>query len=235
MAANVAGARFMRHYPSLHVGRALTTHCQRQEPVEVHLRQSMMDGACAHHALAMALIAMGLVKRSAVLDMSRRRYGPAAELYAVLADHWMDGVYAAELVEAIQQLDQPIGLDWADGFNGGVDRLTVDSLMQGRLVMLAYESDRNRHRHWLLAIGCGGSVEGRAYTVDCLLTLDPSMDALPFAAGNGHLRLPHPVDFESRKTSVRWLYETVDGAEPVMLMSAISLTLRDAVPSKRRR
>lgn len=212
----------------------MTVHCQRQEPVEVHLRQSDIDGACAHHCLAMVLIILGLVKRSAVLDMAKRRYGVAANLYTVLADHWMDGTWAAEVVTAIERLDLPLVVKWADGFNSGVDAFAVDALQRGLLVMLAYQSEKDRHRHFVVGIGCGGIMEGRAVNVDSLMVLDPSSDDLPFAVGNGALRLVRQVDFSRRKSSVRWRYESLHGAEPVRLMSAISLRLRTDRSSKRR-
>lgn len=231
--AGAPSSRFTRYFAPLQIGQVLATHCQRADAVELHLRQSHLDGACAHHVLAMALIAMGLVKRSAVLNMSHRRYGHAAGLYAALADHWMDGAYAADVVDAIQQLDLPLAMDWIDGFDRGVDRFAVDALMLGRLVMLAYE--RSQHnRHWVLGIGCGGTVAGRQHQVDTLLTLDPSLDALPFAIGNGQFKTARTVDFESRRTSVRWVYETVEGVESVRLMSAISLAVRPRLPTKRR-
>lgn len=225
--------RFTRYFAPLQIGRVLATYCQRADAVELHLRQSHLDGACAHHVLAMALIAMALVKRSAVLNMSHRRYGHAADLYAALADHWMDGAYAGEVVDAIQQLDLPLAIDWLDGFDRGVDRFAVDALMLGRLVMLAYERSQH-HRHWVLGIGCGGTVAGRQHQIDTLLTLDPSLDALPFAIGNGQFKTARTVDFESRRTSVRWVYETVEGVESVRLMSAISLAVRPRLPTKRR-
>jgi hypothetical protein len=226
--------RVQRYYPTLQIGKMLTAHCQRKVPVELHLRQSSMDSACGHHCLAMALIAMGLVKRSAVIDQARRRYGVAANLYAVLADHWMEGVYALEMVSAIDQLNLPLDVTWADGFNSGVDALAVEALTRGSLVLLAYQSERNRHRHWVTAIGCGGLMDQKTFTVDTLLVLDPSMESLPLAIGNGQLVTPRSIDFKHRRTSVKWNYESAEGTEPVRLMSAVGLTLRSVLPQKRK-
>lgn len=225
---------FTRYHAALRVGRVLAAHCQRQELVDIHLRQSHLDSACAHHCLAMALITLGLVKRSAVLDMSRRRYGRAASLYSVLADYWMEGVFAAEVVAAIDKMDLPITVDWIDGFDKGVDRFAVDALMAGSLVMLAHEAERPRYRHWTLGIGCGGTVENNVHHVTSVLTIDPSLDGRQFAIGNGQFSTTRAVDFKKRRTSVRWVYETVEGAETVRLMSAISIRLRPSPPSKRR-
>lgn len=226
--------RFQRYYSTLRIGRSLTAKCQRTDPVLAHYRQSEMDGACAHHALASALTIMGFIKRSAAIEQSRRRYGLAADLYTVLADHWMEGIFAAELVGAIEQLRLPLDLKWADGFDSGVDTLAVEALMRGALVLCAYESERNRHRHWVTAVGCGGLADRKTATVDSLLVLDSSMDPLPFSLCNGQLTTSKVIDFRRRKTSVRWIYESVEGAEPVRLMSAISLTVRPSPLSKRR-
>lgn len=237
MAARIATQpqRFQRYHAALQVGCVLTAKCQRQEPVLVHFRQSEMDGACAHHALASALVILGLVKRSAVLEQSRRRYGVAAVLYMVLADHWMDGIYAPELVGAIEKLNLPLDVRWADGFDTGVDALAVDALMRGTLVLIAYQSERDRHRHFVLAVGCGGIMDRQKSVVDTLLVLDPSIEEpRPFSVSNGQLKSARLIDFRSRRSSVRWSYESEEGTEPVRLMSAISLTLRPSPPSKRR-
>ena len=56
--------RTVRYHAALDAGHTLSVSGARQEPVEVLLRQSDMDSACAHHCVAMALIILGLVKRS---------------------------------------------------------------------------------------------------------------------------------------------------------------------------
>ena len=163
------------------------------------------------------------------------RHGVAADLYTVLADYWMAGLHGLEMVSAIKQLALPLDVKWADGFNKGVDALAVNPLADGSLVLLAYRSDRNGHQHWLTAVGCGGLVKQETFVVDTLLILDPSVDPLPFAVGNGQLKTTRTIDFQRRRMSVVWGYESLEGTEPVRLMSAVALTLRPGPPAKRKR
>ncbi|RYE45577.1 MAG: hypothetical protein EOP24_19075 [Hyphomicrobiales bacterium] len=212
----------------------LTVRSDRREPIGVHLRQSMLDGACAHHCVAMALVILGLMTRAGALNMAHRKNGVSAALYRALKRSWMEGLYAGELVEVLAGLNLPIAIEWTGGFDSGVDGFAVEALKRGRLVLMAYQSERGRaHRHWVLGVGCAGETSDRQLLVDSLLVLDPSVDELPFAIGNGVLYVPAPMDFGSRFKSINWTYESVDGAENVRLMSAISLTLRP-IPSKRR-
>jgi hypothetical protein len=221
------GFRVHRYHAALHVGHALTTRSQRQEPVEVHLRQSSADSACALHCAAMCLIALGLCRRSAILVMSQRKYGVAADLYEFLGFSWLEGAFAKDVVEALEAMELPIAIDWKDGFDRGVDAFAVESLKKGRLTLLAYESTKNRHRHFVLGIGCGGHMVGQKFTVDSLLVLDPSTDALALSCCNGVLSIDKLVVFERRKSSLEWQYASAGETEPVRLMSAISVVRND--------
>lgn len=226
-----SGMRVQRYHPALDIGNVLTTQSRRQEPVEVHLRQSDADSACAMHSVAMALVVLDLVKRSAVLSMAHRKYGVAADLYTALGHSWLEGAYAEDVVDALEEMALPITVRSADGFDRGVDAFAVESLKKAQLTLLAYESARDRHRHFVLGVGCAGRVVDQKLSVDSLLVLDPSADALPFSCCNGVLSIDKPVAFEKRRTSVRWLYASAGQTEPVRLMSAISV-MRSSSPSR---
>ncbi|WP_190275134.1 hypothetical protein [Comamonas testosteroni] len=43
-------------HAALQTGHALTVQQQRQEPVRCFMQQSMLDGACGTHVLAMLLV-----------------------------------------------------------------------------------------------------------------------------------------------------------------------------------
>ncbi|MDP9996466.1 hypothetical protein J2W28_006955 [Variovorax boronicumulans] len=224
-----AGMRVQRYHSALDIGNALTTRSRRQEPVSVHIRQSEADGACAMHCVAMALVILDLAKRSAILSMAHRKYGVAADLYEALGHSWHEGAYAQDVVDALEALELPITVRWADGFDRGVDAFAADSLKKAQLTMLAYESAKDRHRHFVLGVGCGGQMVGQKLAVDSLLVLDPSADALPFTCCNGMLSIDKPVAFEKRRTSVQWQYASAGQTEPVRLMSAISIVRHDGV------
>ena len=67
MAARASGASgvsygFQRVHAALQTGHALTVQQQRQEPVRCFMQQSMLDGACGTHVLAMILVIFDLAK-----------------------------------------------------------------------------------------------------------------------------------------------------------------------------
>ncbi|MBJ2154583.1 hypothetical protein [Variovorax sp. IB41] len=225
--ATKAGMRVQRYHPALDIGNVLTTTGRRQDPIPAHIRQGEADSACAMYSLAMALVILDLVKRSAVLAMAHRKYGVAADLYTMLGDSWHEGAYAPDVVEALEAMELPITVRWADGFDRGVDAFAVDSLKRAQLTLISYEAVKDHHRHVVLGVGCGGIAVGQKLTVDSLLVLDPSDDALPFASCNGILSIDKPVTFDKRRASVHWHYTTMGQSEPVKLLSAISLVRND--------
>lgn len=229
------GYRVLRYHRAIRIGTVPTAHGRRQEPTEIHLRQSSADSACALHVVGMLFILLDLAKRSAILMMSSRKYGVAAELFDLLGFSWLEGVFADRVVEALESMSLPVTVRWKDGFDNGVDAFAVAALKKGSAVLVAYESLRDRHRHFTLGVGCGGVMEGSSFTVDTLLVLDPSSDAMPYACCNGMLQIGKAVDFARRRSSVIWHYVNSGQSEPVRLMSAISVVRNDDQSAAERR
>ncbi len=219
--------RVQRYHEALRLGEILSVQGCRKQPVELHLRQSMLDAACGIHCVAMCLIALDLVKRSAILAMGQRRHGLAADIYKLFEGSWKSGIYPEQLVDALQALELPIEVRAAHGFDSGVDQFAADCLKRAELTLLAYESVRDCHRHYLLGVGCGGLVDGQSMRIDSLLVLDPSADSMSMSCCNAALVLDRPVDLTRRKRSVQWRYIGAEGTESVRLMSAISVVRRD--------
>ena len=217
--------RTVRYHAALNASHALSVSGAHQEAVEVLLRQSDLDGACAHHCLSMALIILGLVKRSAILNQAKRKHGTAAVLYKTLADNWFEGVYAKPLLKAIERMELPLVVHMRDNFEG-VDAFAVEALQKVLLTLLAYESERNRHRHWVLGVGASGFETGDSFAVDTLLVLCPSSDLVPLAGHNGRLHSEQAIKLTKGATAISWQFESMPYCcEPVRLMSAISLEL----------
>ena len=215
--------RTVRYHPALNAGHTLTISGARQEPIEVHMRQSDCDSACSHHAVAMALIILGLVKRGAVVNQAKRKHGIAAQLYRTLASAWFEGWYAKPLFEAIQSMNLPLVLRMKEDFKG-VDEFSADALLNGKLVLLAYESERNRHRHWVLGVGVSGFQTSTSFAIDTLLVLCPSSDLVPLASHNARFYCDTATKFTKSGASVSWQFESMPySREPVRLMAAISL------------
>ena len=215
--------RTVRYHAALNAGHTLTVSGARQEPVDVILRQSDIDGACAHHCVAMALITLGLVKRSAVINQAARKSGIAAQLHQTLAAGWFEGLYAKQLFDAIESIKLPLVARLASEFKG-IDAFAAKALLDGKLVLLAYESERNRHRHWVLGVGVSGFQIGKLMEVDTLFVLCSSSDPVPLASHNARLYRESATKFSKASASASWQFESMPfSVEPVRLMSAISL------------
>ena len=215
--------RTVRYHAALNAGHTLTVSGARQKPVDVFVRQSDIDSACAHHCVATALLIMGLLKRSALLNQAKRKQGIAAQLFRTLADTWFEGIHAKSLFDAIESMKLPLVARLRDNFKG-VDAFAAKALLDGNLVLLAYESERNRHRHWILALGVSGFQTGKSVAVDALLALCPSSDLVPLASHNARLYRERATKFTKSGASVSWQFESMPySSEPVRLLSAISL------------
>ena len=217
--------RTVRYHAALDAGHTLSVSGTRQEPVDVFMRQSDMDGACAHHCVSIALIILGLVKRSAVLNQAKRKSGIAAQLYRAMGDSWFEGINAKPVLDALHQMELPVILRLRDNYEG-VDAFAVEALQRGLLTLLAYESERNRHRHWVLGVGVSGIETGESFAVDTLLVLCPSSDPVPLASHNGRLHRDQAITDTKGNTASSWQFESMPySSEPVRLMSAISMEL----------
>lgn len=215
--------RTVHSQAALNAVHTLTVSGARQEPVEVFLRQSNINDARAHHCVAMALIILGLVKRSAVINQATRKSGIAAQLFQPLADGWFKGFHAKPLFDAIESMKLPLVARLASEFKG-IDAFAAKALLDGNLVLLAYESERNRHWHWILALGVGGFQTGKSIAVDTLLMLCPSSDPVSLASYNARLYREQATKLTKASASASWQFESMPySLEPVRLMSAISL------------
>ena len=218
--------RTVRYHAALNAGHTLSVSGSRQEPVDVFMRQSDIDSACGPHCVAMALMILGLVKRNAVINQANRKHGLAAQLYRTLADSWFEGLYAQPLFDAIESLKLPLVVRLSDNFKG-VDAFAVKALLDGNLVLLAFEGKKH-NRHWILGVGASGFQTGKSVCVDTLLVLCPSSDLVPLACHNARLHREPATKFTKAGASVSWQFESMPySSEPVRLMSAISL---DFVP-----
>ena len=236
MVARASGVAygFQRVHAALQTGHALTVQQQRQEPVRCFMQQSTLDGACGTHVIAMLAVILGLAKASAMHDMSRRKYGVPAEVWKAFGPTYFTGVHAKDWVELVNSLALPLKLTAKYGANEHVDQHALDWLMRGELVALAFASvQHQRTKHWALAVGVEGLVEGQRHQVQRILLLDPSAGEPVFRAFNARLSLPM-TGFGSRRAKLLqqdkkpmhkvlfWLYESESGCpELVQLLAAV--------------
>ncbi|MDH1502603.1 hypothetical protein [Comamonas terrigena] len=236
MVARASGVAygFQRVHAALQTGHALTVQQQRQEPVRCFMQQSTLDGACGTHVIAMLAVILGLAKASAMHDMSRRKYGVPAEVWKAFGPTYFTGVHAKDWVELVNSLALPLKLTAKYGANEHVDQHALDWLMRGELVALAFASvQHQRTKHWALAVGVEGLVEGQRHQVQRILLLDPSAGEPVFRAFSARLSLPM-TGFGSRRAKLLqqdkkpmhkvlfWLYESESWCpELVQLLAAV--------------
>jgi hypothetical protein len=236
--------RWQRYHSALQTGPYLSVKSkQRSENVSVFFAQGSLDGACGLHVFCAVLVIFDLAKHDALEDMSRRRYGVPAEVFAAFQHTFFTGVHAADFVELVNtQLKLPLKLTLRQAVDGGLDKWTVDCLMRGELLAVTFASVNNRRtKHWALCCGIEGSASGRETKPDQILLIDPAAGDACYRTHNARLRLPQTgpgsrggkaaAELHESKSSkpIDWLYESPDwgGTEPMRLLAAVRFRLTD--------
>jgi hypothetical protein len=235
---NMHSYRFTRTFADLVQGPCLYAATARQAPVRVFMRQATaLASDCGLLCVGMALSILGVIKASAFEVAPRRRYGLASDIWRALGpDFYFNGVAVTELAERLQTLDVPVRWTACVGKPQAVDDFTVDALLHGDLVILAYENISNHWKHYVLAVGVSGITNsGTRRTseasvhcaVDSIYVVDPSGNEPVMATHNGLLRRTlssRHIDQKPLKRN-QWRYETAyeAGFENVVLIGAIRL------------
>ena len=229
---------FQRVHAALQTGHALTVRQKREEPVPVFMQQSMLDGACGTHMLAMLLVIFGLAKASALHDMSLRKYGVAADVWRVFGPYYFHGINPKDWVDAVDSLGLPLKLTARYCIEHDVDAPAVKWLMQGDLVAIAFASVKHRRtKHWALAVGVEGVVIGQSHFPQRILLLDSGATEPVFHAFNARLRLPDAGPGSRRakpgwhkdpkQKQCIWMHESESWhPEAVRLLAAVRVRLK---------
>lgn len=239
MAARASGAAygFQRVHAALQTGHVLTVQQHRQEQVRCFMQQSMLDGACGTHVLAMILVIFDLAKASAMHNMSQRKHGVPAAVWKVFGPKYFCGIHAQEWVELVNSLTLPLKLTAKYATTEHVDQHALNWLMRGELVALVFASVKHqRTNHWALAVGVEGMACGakRQPQPQRILLLDPGGSEPSFQAFNARLRLSAtgagscqvqqlhlPAD-DAKLPTALWHYESESwSAELVRLLAAV--------------
>lgn len=237
MAARASGAAygFQHVHAALQTGHVLTVQQHRQEQVRCFMQQSILDGACGTHVLAMILVIFDLAKASAMHNMSQRKHGVAAAVWKVFGPKYFCGIHAQEWVELVNSLALPLKLTAKYATTEHVDQHALNWLMRGELVALVFASVKHqRTNHWALAVGVEGMACGAKCQPQRILLLDPGGSEPSFQAFNARLRLsatgtgsrqvqqlPLPAD-DAKLPTALWHYESESwSAELVRLLAAV--------------
>ena len=201
------------------------TKQKREEPMRVFFPQSDIDGACGLHSLCAALVILNEAKSSALSDMSRRKHGVPAAVWAAFQPTYFTGVNPPEFVELVKSLNLQLQVTARHGHEHGVDAAALDWLMHGDLVAVAFESVPNsRTRHWALGVGVEGSCLARKELPDTILLLDPSADEPHFGVANARLKALPRTSSRTPTKKLVWAYESPCWpTEQVRLLSAVRL------------
>jgi hypothetical protein len=129
--------------------------------------------ALAEHVRRCCVI-FDLAKASAMHDMSQRKYGVPAEVWKAFGPTYFTGMHAKDWVELVNSLALPLKLTAKYGAKEHVDQHALDWLMRGELVALAFASVKHqRTKHWALAVGVEGLVEGQQHQAEAHLAAGP--------------------------------------------------------------
>jgi len=201
------------------------TKQKREEPMRVFFPQSDIDGACGLHSLCAALVILNEAKSSALSDMSRRKHGVPAVVWAAFQPTYFTGVNPPEFVDLVKSLSLPIQVTARHGHAQDVDTAALDWLMHGDLVAVAFESVPNsRTRHWALGVGVEGSCIARKELPDTILLLDPGAAEPHFGVANARLKALPKANYRVRTKQIVWAYESPSwSTEQVRLLSAVRL------------
>ena len=235
--------RWQRFYYKLQIGSYLSVKSKnRRDNVPVFFAQGNLDGACGLHVFAAVLVIMDLAKYDALTDMSHRKYGVPAYVFAAFDKHFFEGIHAHDFVDLVNnELELPLSLTLRQAADGGLDKWTMDNLMHGELMACTFASVKNRRtKHWVLCTGCEGSASGRVIKPDTILVLDPSGGEAQYAAFNARMVVPQTgpgsrggktVDeLQKSKSSkpIDWMYESPTAVnEPVRLTAAVRFRLTE--------
>ena len=201
---SAATYRFQRYHIGLQEGHTLTVKQTREVPQPVHMLQGDIQSCCGLLCVCMVVSIMSLAKPSALMHLTRRKYGTAARLWEAMEPYYFTGITGPELKTAIDGLDLPL-------------RLTIRHCNEDKKPHSTSAAPVSE----FAANNLGNGVLTMLASRDTLLTLDPAEAAPHWSHSKSRLRMP---DSKAEQRAGHW---TMDGPgcytpEPVRLISAIA-------------
>lgn len=188
----------------------------------IFLRQGDLDGACGYYCLLMALIALGLFRRSEVLDLDVRKPVKAlARIRASARPHYFSGTGTKTLQKLLSPVKDALQVGITNGKDNKVRDFVVEHLARGDFVVLGMENVRQELAHWVLAVGMSGTRTRGEFKPTRFLLLDPDVNgprrkrwnsAVDMQASTTHGQLRRVREVEGRQWLARF-----DGAVAIGL------------------
>lgn len=173
----------------------------------LHLHQSDLDGACGHHCLFMALMILGVLKRTDLGGLPRPKSKSLSQLWRITPTNYFSGATATDLQYMLAHYETVI--ETRIRRKNQIARV-LDVLMNSGVAIVGI---RNASMdHWALAVGVGGLESAGEIEPRSLLILDPGYGALALAAWNAVLSVkPDQHDRHIYETPQRRMKVHIDG------------------------
>jgi hypothetical protein len=207
-----------RFYPTLRLGFSANA-VRNGGTARVHCRQGDWDGACGPHCAAMALAVLGRI--ADFNAVSRGRKGISARLWDAAQETYFKGTDTIDLVYMLESLQTDLRVNYYDGTHRRTLAFTQKRIADGELVIVSWRTKDYAVQHWVLVIGIEGVQEGRSFTPNTLLIMDPGL-AEPIMSGyNARLQF---TSYPIPHSSIYIDYLTNEGSSlPVTLTGAVSI------------
>ncbi len=176
----------------------------------VHLHQSDIDGACGAHCVLMALMILGVLKRSATRDLAHAR-GQARSLWRIAERRYFIGTGTRDLKSMAAPFRQDVTVK---SFRKNMVTKALAVLDESGVAIIGISNES--FSHWVLAIGTGGSETGSKNQPVRFLILDPGHPTIPLASWNATLSIKSDM-------LDRHVYETADGRTLVEVCGLVTL------------
>jgi len=182
----------------------------------LHLHQSDLDGACGHHCTLMALMILGVLKRTDLGGLPRARSKSLSNMWRMTATNYFVGATASDLQYMLAHYETVI--ETRIRRRNQVARI-LEILGESGVAIVGIQNAYLNH--WVLAAGIGGFESAGDFCPSCLLILDPGHGPLALAAWNATLGVkPDRHD--------RHLYQTTERRMRVRIESIVTIRRRDS-------
>lgn len=184
--------------------------------IPLHLQQGELDGACGPHCMLMALMILGVLKRTELGSLPKARSRSLSRLWWMAERNYFEGTTAAELRCMLAPYEKSIETRVLRKNQIARTIQVIDA--SGVAIVNIHNADFN---HWVLAVGTGGHSAADDSTPRELLILDPGCSPIPLAIWNATLSTK--CDGQGR-----YSYDTPDGRQRVYIDNV--LTVRSVQP-----
>lgn len=179
--------------------------------IPLHLQQGELDGACGPHCMLMALMILGVLKRTELGSLPKARSRSLSRLWWMAERNYFAGTTAAELQCMLTPYEKSIETRVLRKNQVARTVQVIDS--SGVAIINIHNANLN---HWVLAVGTGGHSATEDSAPRELLILDPGYNSIPLTVWNATLSTK--CDCQGR-----YSYETSEGRQRVYIDNVLAI------------